>query len=167
MSNFLYLRGNPGVGKITVARLLEEDLGWRVFWLHDLKNAVYMIVKTHRIPRLMDAVTTPVISHLLEQGADVIYVRPSPDRQTVEQVQQLVLQTPGYTFWPVQLTASRDTLVERVNQRDDPFRISNTADLDTYLQERPPAAIDGELVINTDSLTPQQTAEAIKRQLGL
>ena len=84
MKTFLYLRGNPGTGKITIARQLQQHLGWKIFWFHDLKNAVYNIVQEHRIPRLMDAITVPVIQHLLEKEEDIIYVRPSPDKETIE-----------------------------------------------------------------------------------
>ncbi|HET9412253.1 MAG TPA: AAA family ATPase [Candidatus Saccharimonadales bacterium] len=161
MRHFLYIRGNPGVGKITVARILEKELGWKVVWFHDLKNAIYNIVKEHRIPRLMDEVTQPVIGHLLSKGESVIYTRCSPDKQTVEGIQQLVAGNPEYKFTPVLLTASYDTLVKRVSERNDPFRISSKEDLDDYINGRATTVIEGELVINTDGLTPSQIAAKI------
>ncbi len=106
---FLYVRGNPGVGKITVARILEKELGWRVFWFHDVKNAVYNIVQEHRIPRLMDEVTAPIISRLLSKGDNIIYTRCSPDKETVDKVRSLVTSDASYTFLPILLTASYET----------------------------------------------------------
>lgn len=167
MKHFIYLRGNPGVGKITVARLLEQQLGWKVLWFHDLKNAVYNVVKQHRIPRLMDQVTQPVIKHLLEQGESIIYTRCSPDKQTVEGVQRLVAAHPDYVFHPVLLTAERQTLLQRVAGRNDPFRISDSADLDDYLNSRQTVPVAGELVIATDELTAEAVAARIVSALRL
>ncbi|MBL8159985.1 AAA family ATPase [Candidatus Saccharibacteria bacterium] len=162
---FVYLRGNPGVGKITVARILEKELDWKVLWFHDLKNAVYNIVKEHRIPRLMDEVTQPVIRHLLGQGGNIIYTRCSPDKVTVDGVRAVVADNPDYIFKPIRLIASYETLLERVEGRHDPYRIENKQDLDEYLNSRETAEIGDELVIDTDGLTPEQVAEKIKAAL--
>jgi dephospho-CoA kinase len=166
MKHFVYLRGNPGVGKITVARILEKDLGWKILWFHDLKNAVYNVVKEHRIPRLMDEVTQPVIKHLLGQGEPIIYTRCSPDQVTVEGVQKVVASNPDYIFKPVLLTASRETLLERVLQRNDPYRIYNQKDLDEYLNSRQTVPVKGEAVIATDGLSPEQVAAQVRQAIG-
>ncbi len=165
--HFVYLRGNPGVGKITVARILEGELGWKVLWFHDLKNAVYNVVKEHRIPRLMDEVTRPVIEHLLGQGENIIYTRCSPDKETVEGVKLAVESDPNYVFRPVLLTATYDTLLQRVLQRNDPYRIYNKQDLDDYVGSRQTIPIEGELIIATDDMTPQQVAMQVRKGLNL
>jgi hypothetical protein len=165
MSHFLYLRGRPGVGKITVARLVQRDLGWRLFWFHDLKNSVQDIVGDTRIPRLMDAVTAPVLEYLLQHGHDVIYVRPSPDRETVDAVGRLVGRYSDYTFHPVQLSAGYDTLLSRVLSRNDPYRIHHKNDLDVYLQ-RVIAEVPGEFIIHTDGLSPATVSRTIQASLA-
>jgi DNA polymerase III delta prime subunit len=167
MSHFLYLRGTPGVGKITVARVLEADLGWRLFWFHDLKNAVVDIVKEHEIRGLMDSVSEPVMRYMMGQGHDVIFVRPSGGRKTIDGIRSIVHEYPQYVFHPVQLTATYDTLVERVTKRVDPYRISNQAGLDRYLERSESSKLDDEHVVPTDGLTPEQVAADVVARLGL
>ncbi len=169
MQHFIYLRGKPGVGKITIARLLEQGLddSWRVFWLHDLKNAVYDIVKNHRIPRLMDEMTQPIIRFMLDRGDNVIFVRPSPDKETVETMVKTLGDYKDLKVSVVCLDASYDTLLQRATSRDDPHRISDQKELDKYLSEREQVPFPGELVINTDGLTPGQVAAKILKDLGL
>ncbi|MBI5138272.1 MAG: hypothetical protein HZA95_00550 [Candidatus Vogelbacteria bacterium] len=165
--NFLYIRGNPGVGKITVARVLQKQMGWKLFWFHDLKNAIYNIVQEHRIPRLMDEVTVPVVRYMLEKGENIIYVRPSPDLKTVENIREAVQAYPEYTFHVVQLTAPYDVLHERVISREDPYRITNKKDLDAYMGERAMSSIDDEHCVATEGKTAEDVAMTIMRIIGL
>lgn len=158
---FVYLRGKPGVGKITVARILQGTLGWKLFWFHDLKNAVYEVVQEHRIPHLMSEVTQPVIRYLLNRKEDIIYVRPSPDEKTVEDIREIVAEFPDYRFIVVRLEAPYESLLERVSGRDDPYRISDKASLDSYLSERDMANISHEIVIETAGLTPEEVANKV------
>lgn len=159
--HFIYLRGQPATGKITIARILEKELGWKVFWFHELKNAVYDIVKEHRIPRLMDDLTRPILQFLLERGDDLIYVRPSPDKETIESVNSLLQEYPDYDIKVVRLTATYETLLERVKNRKDEYRISTKEDLDEYVNSRPETPFPGEYSIATDGYTPEEIAKEI------
>lgn len=159
--HFIYLRGQPATGKITIARILEKELGWKVFWFHELKNAVYDIVKEHRIPRLMDDLTRPILQFLLERGDNLIYVRPSPDKETIESVNSLLQEYPDYDIKVVRLTATYETLLERVKNRKDEYRISTKEDLDEYVNSRPETPFPGEYSIATDEYTPEEIAKEI------
>lgn len=167
MKHLIYFRGYPGVGKTAVAKVLQEKLGWRLFCFHDLKNAVYNVVQEHRIPRLMDELTVPVIRFMMDRGDNVIYVRPSPDRETVENIQNLAAQYPDYEFTIIRLNAPYETLLKRVMERNDPYKINTQEDLDSYINSREVADIEGELVINADTSSPEVTAQAILSKLEL
>lgn len=158
---FIYLRGQPATGKITVARVLEKELGWKVFWLHELKNTVYDIVREHRIPRLMDELTRPILKFLLERGDNLIYVRPSPDKETIESVRSLLATYPEYKVIVIRLTAAYETLLQRVTSRADEYRISTKEDLDAYIESRVEAPFEGEYCIATDGREPADIAQEI------
>ena len=160
----LYLFGEPGVGKITTARVLQERLGWRLFWLHDL-DAVCRIVGRYPLPRLMDAVSVAVLKEMMLYGEDVIYVRPSRDRVTVERV-LATAKNREYTTYLVRLTAAYKTLVTRVESRPkDDFRLSSRGQLDDYrTSRRETTAADlpnGAFTLDTTDLTPDKAADAV------
>jgi broad-specificity NMP kinase len=159
--HFLFLRGKPGVGKITVAKLIEKELGWKVFWHHDLKNAVYDIVKDHHTSRLMDELMVLVLKFMMERGDNIIFVRPSLERETVEVVAKVLGGNPDYEVHVVRLEASYDTLADRISGRDDPYRISNKKDLDDFFARKVVADIDGEHIIETDGLKPEDVAKKL------
>jgi hypothetical protein len=162
MSTFLYLRGEPGSGKITTARILERDLGWLLCWFHDL-DGVYRIIGEYQVPRLMDEVMQVVVKHLLPTGRDIIYVRPSRDAESVEKVRQIVAGFPEYRFCPVRLYAPYDVLLNRVERREGkPYRIQDKVGLDEYLQSRPLSKVPGEIVVSTDCKDTRSVAEQIK-----
>lgn len=168
MPNLLYIRGTPGSGKHTVAKLLEQRLGWTLFWQHDL-DAICKIVGSHpgdcSLARVMDEVTAPILRHLLSEDRNVIYVRPSRDEQTVWNVRRMLAYEHNFTL--VRLEASYETLVRRVEQRAaTDYRISTTSQLRQYMTDRPMGLIPGEHVIDTDDLTPEQVADEVLRIIG-
>jgi hypothetical protein len=114
----------------------------------------------------MDEVTMPILRYLLDNGQSIIYVRPSADKETIEHIHDLVRKYPDYTFHPVRLGASYETLLARVTQRDDPYRIGNKEGLDDYLK-RGTATVEGELVIETDELTPDEVSQKVLVALNL
>lgn len=159
--HFVYLRGTPGSGKITSARIVGERLDYQLFWFHDIKNPIQAIVGNREIHRLMDAVTKPIIATLLEAGRSVIYVRPSPDRETVVGVRDLVLENPRYRWHLITLTASYEALKGRVTNRHDPNRIQDAAVLEQYIAKRPVCPFEDETIIDTTNLTPSEVSDRI------
>ena len=168
MPTLLFIRGSPGSGKITAARILERDLGWRLFWLHDLDGISRTVGhgRDGNLARLMDEMTAPVLRHLMRDGKDLIYVRPARDRETVELALDLAACA-GYRFVLATLVAKYSTLCSRVESRPFvPGRISSRLELDEYLSSRPLLEINTGLVVETDGKTPEEVAEEIKGNLA-
>lgn len=166
MKRLLYIFGEPGTGKITVARILQERLGWRLFWLHDL-DPVCAIVGRYPLPRLMDRISLAVLGEMMDAGEDIIYVRPSRDRQTVEKVLKLAEAT-RYRSYLVRLWAPKSIMTERVSARPpSQFRVADGADLAEYLNGRPSSsALLPALLVRTNERTPEQVADEVQQYIS-
>lgn len=162
----LYLFGEPGTGKITVARLLKERLKWRLFWLHDL-DKVCSLVGRYPLPRLMDKISLLVLEEMMLSGDDIIYVRPSRDAATIHRVLDKA-KLYNYEATAVRLTATYDELVRRVTKRPkDDFRLNTQEQLDTYRKERKLADdCDSWTVLDTTGLSPERVADKVQELLG-
>lgn len=161
----LYLFGEPGTGKITIAHILQARLGWRLFWLHDL-DPICSIVGRYPLPRLMDRVSLAVLEELMEAGENIVYVRPSRDRESVARVLDLA-RFAGYESYPIRLWAPRWALLERVATREpSQFRVGNNEQLTRYLDNRPSTSdCLASMTVNTFDQTPEQSADEIERYL--
>lgn len=164
MPYVVYLRGEPGAGKRTVAGRLAADLGCPTVWLHDFES-VYKAVGFDPDPRLMDAVLQPVAEYLMGKGRDFLFVRPARGVGSVRRVAEAAGRY-GHRFIPVRLAATYETLLRRVRSRPpSPFRIADQPALDKYLAARPLEPYPGEYVIQTDGLTPEEVAGRVKELL--
>lgn len=165
MAVCLYLRGSPGTGKNTVARLLERDLKWPRLWVHHL-DSLYRAIGEYRLPTLTNDILELAAAYMMSQQKDFMFVRPSRESRSV---QSIAMRAMGYdyTFVPVRLTASYQNLVTRVTRRwaESPFRLTTKEALDEYLESRPEQPYAGETVIDTDALSPEQVAGRIKELL--
>lgn len=161
----LYIRGEPGSGKNTVARILERDLKWPRLWCHQY-DTTFKVVGEHRCPDLTDKLMRVTANYLMQQKRDLLVVRPSRQTWGMRGIAEEA-EAFGYTFVPVKLTASYQTLVTRVTRRwsESPFRLTTKEALDEYLAARHEEAWSGEHVIDTDKLTPEQVCGRIKELL--
>ncbi len=166
---FLFVRGLPAAGKITVAKELEKQLGWKVVWLHAIKNAIYDIVKEHDLSELMRQVLEPIVEYLLQRGDSVIFVRPATETETVRRMERLVNSYPGYRFCLVTLTADREELMRRAIARQDPYRINNEERMDEYFSRSGVLEVYGpdELVIDTTGLTLTEVIRSIRERFQI
>lgn len=165
MPTVLYLRGVPGTGKNVVARILERDLKWPRLWVHQL-DSLFKIIGDYKVPSLTDKIMRDVSNHIMQSGRDFMVVRPSRQARALDVIKAEADKF-GYRFIPVQLTASYDNLVTRVTRRwaESPFRLTTKDALDEYLGSRKAEAFDGEHLIDTDNLTPEEVAAKVRELL--
>lgn len=164
MPYVVYLRGEPGAGKRTVAERLAADLGCPTVWLHDFES-VYKVVGFDPDPALMDAVLQPVAEYLMGKGRSFLFVRPARGAGSVRRVADAA-ERHGHRLIPVRLAANYETLLERVRSRPpSDFRIGSKAALDKYLTARPLEPYPGEHVITTDDLSPEEVVRRVKELL--
>jgi shikimate kinase len=162
MPHVLYIRGCPGAGKHTVAKAVERLLGWPRLWSHHF-DPVYRIVGDHRVPGLTDKLMRVTASYFMDQKRSLIVVRPSRQTWGMECIQRDALER-KYSFIPVRLTATYETMLARVESRqnESPFRVNTREGLDEYLNSRNEEVFPGENVIGTDMITAEEVAAKIR-----
>jgi hypothetical protein len=151
----LYLRGEPGSGKLTIATHLKLLLDWEHVWFHDL----YSLPNTD--PVEIARRVLPGLADHLRWGKSLIFSRPSRLATTVECVEVMARHC-GYDVFVARLTASRETLLQRVEGRKKlDWRVSDEAGLDRYLHDGGAEAYLGERVYVNDGIEPFDLAERI------
>lgn len=164
MSRLLYIRGEPGAGKITTARIVAQDLGWKLLWFHDFDFLRDLVGAKHADQVIGDAVYE-VLKGVFRNQQDVIYVRPSRTPVTVERIRNLALLN-GYEFILVGLTADYMSLSERVSTRKaSKYRINSTEMLDEYLSRPEHYEFPGQITIDTTNLSPIEVAVKIEEAI--
>jgi hypothetical protein len=156
---FVFLRGEPGVGKITVARLLSRDLpSWDLLWFHDFcRDEPAGGRASEDAERRVMAAVRESVGRRHDKRKSVIYVRPARTAAAVNPV-RAVAASADYHFLPIRLTAEYATLCERIRGRAEQFRVSTPAELDKYRAGRVLETVPGEVVIATDDLSAGQVA---------
>jgi shikimate kinase len=162
MPHVLYLRGCPGTGKNTIARILERELGWPRLWVHHW-DSLYRVIGDYKVPDLTDRLMRVAANYLMEQKRSLLVVRPSRQIRGMDCVREEGNKF-GYTFIPVRLTATYETMLARVESRqnESPFRVNTREGLDEYLNSRKEEEFIGESVIETDKMTAEEVAAKIR-----
>lgn len=160
MRTLLFIRGEPGSGKITTARILERELGWPLVWFHDF-DFLRSMLKSDADAIIGDAVYA-TLHGMMGRGHNIIYVRPSRTPETVDRVRKLAAYH-NYRFLLVGLTASYAELCNRVESRERrEYRIGDRNGLDEYLSRPECYEFEGQVAIDTTGISPMAVAERIK-----
>lgn len=157
----LYIRGVPGSGKHTIGRIIADRLQWSYLWLHD----VYKMPFADPIEIARSVI--PALANQMREGKSIVFTRPSRLRSTVEAAAVLAGHC-GYDFRVVRLTASRNTLLQRVTTRDrHDWRVSDSEGLDEYLRDGGPERYPGEKEVVNEAVSMEKAATLVIKAAGL
>jgi hypothetical protein len=164
----IFIYGPPAVGKLTIATLVAERLGYRVLHNHLTIDPVAQIVDygTPAFWRIVGALRRDLVAAAAEAGTGLVctYVYAPGDEATIDELVAPFERRAGVVF--VRLTAPREVLLERVvsESRNAHAKIGDVetlnALLDAYdvqqaIPERPSVTLD------TTVLTPVEAAARI------
>lgn len=167
--------GPPAVGKLTVARALAARTGAAVVDNHLVNDAVFVPlglgvrkdVRFEDTDVMRDRVRDVVLEATIAAPADLshvftVWLPEDPENAAhVERMRRIAAQRRA-RFVPVLLTASRESLLERVTaaSRAERRKIVD-AEILAPLIELPDVQVEGALVIDTDASTPEETVQSI------
>jgi hypothetical protein len=168
--------GKPAVGKLTVARALSRQTGWRLFHNHLTVNLVLALhdFGTPEFVALRERIWSDAFHSAVAAKVPVLIFTFNPE-STVPQrfVDELVsfVETAGGEVIPVELTASEDEIGRRLASKE---RISDGKHLDAtrYCQLRDSGAFDSpamprpRISIDTSASGPEESARRIAALLA-
>ena len=173
----IFLHGMPGVGKLTVARQLEELTGFKLFHNHltvDLVGSVFEF-GSQPFVELREKIWLEVFSQAAEAGIDGLIFTFAYDRSVrrrfIDNVRDGFGSSDSEVLF-VELTCTPEELERRIT---DPSRqrFGKLTSLEQFrqLNERgsfiDPGIPAERLVLDTTHLNPSVTAATIARELGL
>lgn len=169
----IWILGCPGVGKLTVANLLSQEIGYPVF---DNAKIVDLVALIHpygtaefRVFRdiLRRSFYEEMLANSKISGLISTNVLKHPDNWTYFEGIENILQSSGWDTTYVLLTATNDELVARVasESRKTKFTIKTKEQMLGWLQENPFCNLVGDHVchvIDTTVLDAKSTKNKIQ-----
>lgn len=181
MMNLIFMYGPPAVGKLTVASLLAEQTGYRLFHNHltvPAANAIFPVEGPARTRYLQDQRILG-IQAAAENGVDLIFTAAysghEKDGSFMQRIIDTVTATGGRMMY-VQLFAPMDVLLQRVTAESrKELGLEKMTDPNTYMDRLRRKQRDimvsvpygGVLKLDTSQLTPPESVEEIVRHFGL
>jgi shikimate kinase len=178
------LYGMVAVGKLTVAKALQQELGYRLTHNHLINDLVWSIFEPRTLDgnQLIEKLRYELYEEAARHGVSVIithayshaYVSPTglsdPDYMRALETK---LEAAGADTFFVHLQADRETLIERVQgeSRREHRKLTDVSTLMEYLGGKndldvtTPAPVRNNLVIDTTDLTVEETAKRIAEEV--
>ncbi len=175
----IVLYGMVAVGKLTVARALQEELGYRLTHNHLINDLVWSIFDQGTLEgnSLIERLRYELYEKAIRRGVNVIithcysheYVSPTglTDPQYLIELEKRLEAAGGQTFF-VHLQAERSALLERVQgeSRREYRKITDVSMMKDYLDSkdldvRTSAPVRNNLVIDSTNLKPEDVVKII------
>lgn len=162
--------GPPAAGKLTVAKELAKQTGFKLFHNH-LTIDLALELKPERGPErfeLIRKLRETVFAWAAEKDIDLIFTfvhAAGIDDDWVDKIVAIIKESDG-TVCPVQLIPPRDVLFQRLNNesRQNSSKLTNsdelTKSLDNY-QFYEPLKLEKNLTIDNSGLSAQEVAQKV------
>ena len=174
--DLVYIYGPSAAGKLTIARELALETGYRLFHNHLSIEAVKPVFDFDTEPfwKLVHSIRLQVLEEAASHDTSLIYtgVYAHPRDLPLIQRRFAVIEERGGRVCPVQLTCSREELMSRVgNQaRAEMGKIATVEALERQLDDHdvlsPIPGIDS-LCIDNTNIPPAGVVDSIVRHYGL
>jgi len=171
----IFIYGPPAVGKLTVAEELSESTKIPVFHNHHSRDLVKDIYGDNLMQHyaLVDTIRIDVLDYCSKNDTDLIFTYVyggKDDDANVKTFTETVKENNGEVIF-VELTASREDLISRVNNesRKRYKKLTDQATLSKITEDMSIYSIPNvdALKINTSKLEPSESASLIAEKLGL
>ncbi len=173
--NLIFLYGPPASGKLTIAEGLSERTGIPLFHNHLSRDLVKDIYgdKLRDNYALVDRIRFDVLDYCSKNQTDLIFTYVYEGSDDDENVRDFIrtIESNGGTVLFVEITATREDLIDRVGN-DSRKRYKKLTDSDIMRKITEDMSIYSipfveSLKINTSTLSPEESVEAIVNEFSL
>ena len=179
----IIIYGMIAVGKLTVAKALQKELGFRLTHNHLINDLVWSTFDRDTLEgnRLIEKLRFEIYEEAVRHGQNIIvthcysqdYVSPTglSDPEYLKQLEERLEAAGAQTLF-VHLQADRETLLSRVENesRREYKKLTNVAKMKEYLNEKylditTSAPVKNNIVIDNTRMEPEEAAELIIQRL--
>ncbi|CAI2291631.1 AAA family ATPase [Vibrio parahaemolyticus] len=167
----VWIHGAPASGKLTVAKELSSQYGYKLLHNHlavDLSLSIYDKFGEKDFHEFTDSIRRTTLKKAKDLGVTHVvltWVVCSQLHQREIQGYLDFFQSEQMDVYPIHLAPSKEELLRRVvaDSRKSTYKISCIKQLSEYLEqcEYAPISTDNTLTINNTSLSPEQVVERI------
>jgi shikimate kinase len=179
----IIIYGMVAVGKLTVAKALQKELGYKLTHNHLVNDLAWSIFDRGTLEgnSLIERLRYEVYEEAVKHGVSVIithcydhnYVSPTglSDPEYLKTLEEKLENAGARTFF-VHLQADKQALLERVQgeSRHEFRKLTDVSKMEEYLEAkstdaRTSAPVKNNVVINTTAMTAEEVATMINHQL--
>lgn len=181
--NVVILYGPMAAGKLTVAKLLSNKLGYKLSHNHLINDLAWSIHERDTVEgnRFIEELRLRFFEEVAKSGIDVVTTHAYAhdfvsmtglsDPEYMKELEAIFEQY-GTNAYFIQLKASKQKLLERIDHpsRSEFKKLTDKKVMENMLSNKDfetPAPVKGNITIDNSDLTPEETVSEILNTLGI